>query len=331
MTVHCGFVWGGPRPGVGTGYDIASRDLDAMDACAGVVVASAIFGAYDSLQQPEHLSERSRQEVCFIMFVDEESLQDLIAEGSIPAEGGNQQIGVWRIVRVANLPYEDPRRSGKIPKLLMHRLFPNARFSIWMDAKLKLRVDPFQVLERFLWRTGATWAISRHYKRFDVFVEAEANKAGGKYDNRSIDDQVEAYRRDGMQPYSAAKLPHIISDVPEGCLIIREHTPLTNLFGCLIIREHTPLTNLFGCLWYNEVDRFTSRDQLSFGYTRDKLIAAAPRWRTSMFLDCERRNFVQQAYHKPVLREKQEAQHQHQQQQLQQQRQEPVAAMSTAA
>lgn len=29
----------------------------------------------------------------------------------------------------------------QIPKLLLHRLFPNVRFSVWIDAKLQLVVD----------------------------------------------------------------------------------------------------------------------------------------------------------------------------------------------
>ena len=60
---------------------------------------------------------------------------------------------------------------------------------------------------RFLWRKNATFAISRHYKRFDVFEEAEANKAAGKYDNASIDYQIEFYRNEGLSHYSPAKFP----------------------------------------------------------------------------------------------------------------------------
>lgn len=60
---------------------------------------------------------------------------------------------------------------------------------------------------RFLWRQNATFAISRHYTRFDVFEEAEANKAGGKYDNSSIDYQIEFYKKEGLTHYTAKKLP----------------------------------------------------------------------------------------------------------------------------
>lgn len=65
--------------------------------------------------------------------------------------------------------------------------------------------------------------------------------------------------------------------------------------GCVIIREHIPITNLFTCLWFNEVDRFTSRDQLSFSTVRDKIMAKV-NWSINMFLDCERRNFVIQVH-----------------------------------
>jgi hypothetical protein len=40
-----------------------------------------------------------------------------------------------------------------------------------------------------------------------VFEEAEANKAAGKYDNASIDYQIEFYRNEGLTHYSSAKLP----------------------------------------------------------------------------------------------------------------------------
>jgi hypothetical protein len=280
MTVHCGFVRG-KRPGQGSGFDINDDDLLEMEQCRELVVASAIFGNYDMIQHPTNISQFSKANACFYMFVDEETEVYVKNSSSLYS---NNKIGLWRLVVVHNLPYQDPRRIGKVPKLLLHRLFPNVRFSVWIDAKLQLVADPYLLLERFLWRKNATFAISRHYKRFDVFEEAEANKAAGKYDNASIDHQIEFYRNEGLTHYSPAKLP-ITSDVPE---------------GCVIIREHIPITNLFTCLWFNEVDRFTSRDQISFSTVRDK-IRAKVGWMPEMFQDCERRNFVVQAYHRELL------------------------------
>ncbi|KAL5575407.1 hypothetical protein UlMin_017106 [Ulmus minor] len=280
MNVHCGFVKG-PRPGHNTGYDMDDVDLAATEQCHGVVVASAIFGNFDEINQPRSISQYSKETVCFFMFIDEVTEAYVKSTGAMDSD---RKIGVWRLVVIRNIPYNDARRTGKIPKLLMHRIFPNARFSLWVDGKLELTVDPYQILERFLWRKNVTFAISRHYKRFDVFVEAEANKAAKKYDNASIDFQVDFYKNEGLTPYTLEKLP-ITSDVPE---------------GCVIIREHVPISNLFTCLWFNEVDRFTSRDQISFAIVRDKLHAKT-NYTINMFLDCERRNFVVQKYHRDVL------------------------------
>ncbi|KAK6154343.1 hypothetical protein DH2020_008591 [Rehmannia glutinosa] len=266
------------------------------------IYISSGTGNYDVIQQPRNIGETARRNVPFFMFVDEET-EAYMKNSSIL--GSDKQVGLWRIIVVHNVPYTDSRRNGKVsytpnpvsaseepislqvPKLLLHRLFPNSRYSIWIDGKLQLVVDPYQVLERFLWRQNATFAISRHYRRFDVFEEAEANKAGGKYNNISIDYQIEFYKKEGLTPYTTAKLP-ITSDVPE---------------GCVIIREHIAITNLFSCLWFNKVDRFTSRDQLSFSTVRDK-VAAQVNWSINMFLDCERRNFVIQAYHRDLLEQR---------------------------
>ncbi|KAH6792922.1 strawberry notch protein [Perilla frutescens var. hirtella] len=273
MSIHCGFVRG-EKPGRQTGFDIDDPDLLEMETCGGVVIASAIFGAFDLIRQPKNISEYSKRHICFHMFVDNETEAFLRNSSEIDSD---KKVGLWRVVVVHKLPYLDPRRNGKVPKLLLHRLFPNARYSLWVDAKLELVVDPIMILERFLWRKNASFAISRHYRRFDVFEEAEANKAAGKYENASIDFQIEFYRKEGLTSYSAAKLP-ITSDVPE---------------GCVIVREHIPISNLFTCLWFNEVDRFTSRDQISFSTVRDK-IRSKTNYTINMFLDCERRNFVVQ-------------------------------------
>ncbi|KAI4320740.1 hypothetical protein MLD38_034185 [Melastoma candidum] len=280
MRVHCGFVKG-EKPGRQTGFDIDEAGLADLEKYYDVIVASAIFGNYDIIQQPRNISDAARRNIPFFMFIDEET-EVFMKNSSVLDE--SRKVGLWKIVVVRNIPYTDARRNGKVPKLLLHRIFPNVRYSIWIDGKLQLVVDPYQILERFLWRGNFSFAISRHYRRFDVFEEAEANKAAGKYENSSIDFQIDFYRKEGLTPYTEAKLP-ITSDVPE---------------GCVIIKEHIPITNLFTCMWFNEVDRFTSRDQLSFAMVRDKIMEKVD-WNINMFLDCERRNFVIQAYHRDLL------------------------------
>lgn len=94
----------------------------------------------------------SKKNACFVMFMDEITLQTLSSEGQLTDRSGF--IGLWKIVVIKSLPYTDMRRVGKIPKLLPHRLFPSARYSIWLDSKLRLQRDPQLILEYFLWRKG---------------------------------------------------------------------------------------------------------------------------------------------------------------------------------
>ncbi|KAL0798846.1 hypothetical protein Bca101_054021 [Brassica carinata] len=282
MSVHCGFVKG-PQPGRNTGFDIDEADLLEMKQCRGIVVASAVFDAFDDVKAPQNISKYSEETVCFYMFVDEETETILKRERGL---NGNKKVGIWRVVVVHNLPYSDGRRNGKRPHSKMDRVkrkIVKATYMLIPPSLCRYRsslfIGCFQMLAILYGLMENSSLSSIHIKFWKV--EAEANKAAGKYDNASIDFQVEFYKNEGLTPYSVAKLP-ITSDVPE---------------GCVILREHVPISNLFTCLWFNEVDRFTSRDQISFSTVRDK-IAAKTNWTVSMFLDCERRNFVVQKYHR---------------------------------
>ncbi|KAL3702248.1 hypothetical protein R1sor_020270 [Riccia sorocarpa] len=282
--LHCGFVRG-PKEYPGTGFEISKEDMDYLQSCH-IAVSSCIFGNYDHIRNPsgKKVTSASKKKVCFAMFVDQPSLAGMIEEGEVPDE--NMNLGLWRIVLIKNMPYTDNRRTGKVPKFLTHRLFPNARYSVWLDSKLRLESDPLLILEYFLWRGHHEYAISNHYDRHCVWEEVEQNKKLNKYNHSVIDEQFAFYKADGLMRFNASDPNKLLpSHVPE---------------GSLIVRAHTPMSNLFSCLWFNEVDRFTSRDQLSFAYTYLKLVRSNPtsRFRLNMFKDCERKAIAKLFHHK---------------------------------
>ncbi|GJZ88748.1 transmembrane protein [Tanacetum coccineum] len=329
QTLNCGFVKS-PKGYPSTGFDLAEEDEAYIGSCH-IAVISCIFGNSDRLRSPMGktklraflvclledkiptvvikddvpltsefsvlvcsmpchkfraglVSRFSRKNVCFVMFVDAITLQTLSSEGHMPDRMG--YIGIWRIVVVKNLPYTDMRRVGKIPKLLAHRLFQNARYSIWLDSKLRLQLDPLLVLEYFLWRKGHEYAISNHYDRHCVWEEVAQNKKLNKYNHTIIDEQFAFYQADGLTRFNPMDPQKLLpSNVPE---------------GSFIVRAHTPMSNLFSCLWFNEVERFTPRDQLSFAYTYQKLRRMNPSkpFYFSMFKDCERRKIAKLFRHR---------------------------------
>ncbi|KAL8485992.1 hypothetical protein ACS0TY_028050 [Phlomoides rotata] len=282
--INCGFVKG-PKGSPSTGFDLAEDDARYISTCH-IAVMSCIFGNSDRLRSPigKTVSRFSKKNVCFVMFVDEVTLQTLSSEGHMPDMMGF--IGFWKIVVVKNLPYTDMRRVGKIPKFLAHRLFSSARYSIWLDSKLRLQLDPLLILEYFLWRKGHEYAISNHYDRHCLWEEVAQNKRLNKYNHSVIDEQFAFYQADGMKRFNASDPNKLLpSNVPE---------------GSFIVRAHTPMSNLFSCLWFNEVDRFTPRDQLSFAYTYHKLRRTNPgkSFYLNMFKDCERRKIAKLYHHR---------------------------------
>ncbi|XP_047937663.1 uncharacterized protein LOC125185206 [Salvia hispanica] len=282
--INCGFVKG-PKGSSSTGFDLAEDDAKYISSCH-IAVMSCIFGNSDRLRSPigKAVSRMSRKNVCFVMFVDEVTLQTLSSEGQMPDTMGF--VGLWKIVVVKNLPYTDMRRVGKIPKFLPHRLFTSARYSIWLDSKLRLQLDPMLILEYFLWRKGHEYAISNHYDRHCLWEEVAQNKRLNKYNHSIIDEQFAFYQADGMRRFNASDPGKLLpSNVPE---------------GSFIVRAHTPMSNLFSCLWFNEVERFTPRDQLSFAYTYHKLRRSNPEksFHLHMFKDCERRKIAKLYHHR---------------------------------
>lgn len=139
--MQCGFMKGG-------GGEMEDVDIEYASKCQ-FVVASAIFDGYDSPHQPFNISVRSKKLFCFLMVVDEKSLELMKKnESYVKDNEGGRWIGIWRLIPFNNPPYDEPRRNGKVPKILTHRLFPQAQYSIWIDGKMKLVADPLLLLER---------------------------------------------------------------------------------------------------------------------------------------------------------------------------------------
>ena len=145
------------------------------------------------------------------MFVDDTTVRGLENHKIIPT--GNSYpdiIGAWRIVRVStkNL-YQNPAMNGVIPKYLVHRLFPNCKFSIWVDAKLQLMVDPLLLIHSLIVTEDADMAISKHPYYIHTMEEAMATARWKKWwDVDSLKNQMETYCENGLQPWSPSKLPY---------------------------------------------------------------------------------------------------------------------------
>ncbi|MBA0756737.1 hypothetical protein Gogos_021274, partial [Gossypium gossypioides] len=251
--VYYGFLRNG-------GANINPVDIEYVKKCR-LVVASGTFDGYDVPHQPSNISIRSKKLFCFLMIVDEVSLKFIKKNVTVRKDREEGMwIGIWRLIPLKHLPYDEPRRNGKVPKILTHRLFPEAQYSIWIDGKMELIVDPLLILERGNDTiTLGLWVLLKSGLIMALFEKLLTNKRRKRYARLLIDLQMNIYYYEGMEPWN----------VPE---------------GAIIIREHTALSNLFNCLWFNEVNLFTPRGQLSFGYIVYRLRGL---FKFFMFQNCE--------------------------------------------
>lgn len=82
--------------------------------------------------------------------------------------------------------------------MLAHRLFPEAKYSIWVDSKSQFRRDPLGVLDALLWRTNSVLAISEHGARGSVYDEANAVVKKHKATPEEVQVQINQYRHDKL-------------------------------------------------------------------------------------------------------------------------------------
>lgn len=186
---------------------IEFHDRVIMDGCDRVVVVSAIFGDHDKIRQPRGLGAKTLDSVCFFMFVDEVTLDRLDYHSLISRKAKEHKVGVWRIVKVASEElYESAAMNGVIFKYLVHRLFPNSKYSIWIDAKLQLVVDPLLLVHSLVIKEDADMAISKHPFFLHTMEEATATARWKKWwDVDGLKLQMETYCENGLEPWSPNK------------------------------------------------------------------------------------------------------------------------------
>ncbi|KAL1196086.1 Alkaline ceramidase TOD1 [Cardamine amara subsp. amara] len=249
VEVPCGFF---------RDFPISKSDRVEMKKC-GLVVASAIFNDHDKIRQPVGLGVKTLETVCFYMFIDDKTINSLFYHNVIPKNNPKDyRVGAWRIIKISkseNL-YLNPAMNGVIPKYLIHRLFPNSEFSIWIDAKIQLMIDPLLLIHSMLVVPEADIAISKHPFFVNTMEEAMATARWKKWgDVNGLRLQMETYCEHGLKPWSSHKLPYP-TDVPDSALILRRHGLRSNLFSCFM---------------FNELEAFNPRDQLAFAFVRDHI------------------------------------------------------------
>lgn len=152
----------------------------------------------------------------------------------------NLHSNYFQIVNVSRHPELDPNRDAKQYKLLPHKYFPDYDYSIWIDSSIAL-LPMFPKLAAEMFQYPA--ALFKHPERQSIYAEAEVIRKHGLADLKRLRNQMATYER--------------------------ENYPDTNPLaaGGVLFRHHNlPAIREFNELWFEQIIKFSKRDQLSFPY-----------------------------------------------------------------
>lgn len=157
------------------------------------------------------------------------------------------------------------RRSARAVKLLLTNLLPEYEYTIWQDANMTLLVEPQELVRRYLTDPLASLAAHRHSPRDCVYDEAR---------------QILAIKLDSPGPVRAQMRFYRTLGYPRHA----------GLFSTrFLIRRNLPATRSLEMAWWEQLCRFSSRDQLSLPFvihrlgTRIQSIPDGDTWKNDLF------------------------------------------------
>ncbi len=136
------------------------------------------------------------------------------------------------------------RRQGKIYKILPDIFIPNYDYYIWMDAYFELKNDPRLIILNTGFDTSVSnFCLFKHSQRNCVYEEAELIKQINYDDTSVVDFQMMAYKSAFNYPAN------------------------NGLYECTcFIFKNNDKSKYIRLEWFNHINRFSSRDQLSLPF-----------------------------------------------------------------
>jgi len=148
----------------------------------------------------------------------------------------------WRLVVVEPRFPADLVRSARHLKIVGHPVLDGYDETLWLDNSVALLAAPEAILDD--WLAGADVALPLHSYRESVIDEAEAVLNAGRDDYVRVYEQLSVYLR--TRTTAMARNPH---------------------WTGMLARRRTQLVDAAMQEWWEELLRFSHRDQLSFAVT----------------------------------------------------------------
>lgn len=145
----------------------------------------------------------------------------------------------------------DGYHKSKFCKMFPHILFPDNNFSIWVDGNVQIVADLFPFVDRL--QDDKFIATFQNPFHDCIYTEMNYNICENNVSIDALIEQVKFYKEEGFPKHFGMR---------EMTIIVREH----NRLECKKLME----------FWWEQVNKFTMRDQISFPYVI---------WKSGMSID----------------------------------------------
>lgn len=195
-----------------------------------MTVYTAIIGEYDYVKP---LAVPQRGGLNYVLFTDQ-------PHDSIVFKYYNDQPEEGKIWDIRKIEVMDcgPAKTARRVKIMFHEYIDD-EFSIWLDGTFVVNTD----IARW-WRKRFRPPFTCVSHPFDdcAYTDAFSCMRGGRGDRCALVDQVKFYRDEGLP----------------------EHAGL--IASGILMRQNTREVRKLCTAWWEQVERFSERDQIAFGY-----------------------------------------------------------------
>jgi len=146
----------------------------------------------------------------------------------------------WTIVYVKKPNDLSNVKFARYIKINFHKIVPDYYTSIWIDSNIMLNTNLNNFLSKYA--LDVDLVVSKHYKRDCIYFEANVIMKLNYDSKHNVLNQINKYELDNYPTHNGLAETNVL------------------------VRNNTPEIVNFCDLWWNEVNTYTHRDQLSFNY-----------------------------------------------------------------
>jgi len=168
--------------------------MDKEEQLNKKVVYTCISGKYDTLQEPEFISEGFD----YVCFTDQPFVSKVWKIREIPKElDGLSQVKKQRMI-----------------KINAHKYLSDYDFSVWVDANVLLKGDINEYISKNCTEKDVSVWVGKHPQRDCIYKEGNVCIMLKKDTKENIDKQMDIYRKEGFPEHYG---------LPQTCIILRFH------------------------------------------------------------------------------------------------------------